>query len=315
MCGRLGSMFTVCDSPTWLVRPIVTGLRGSVTSMISRPPGGACDRPPVPWSWQRPRWSVASSRSCVSRAIGGEHVGVEDRARPSGSPRRRAGGPSAASGWLRQEAVGSRRDELAARRVSPSVSWKIVCPPPLAPIASVPTEANVLPPCSKKSRSVCGLPVGSVVTSSHLAPLPPDWKAGGRRRGRAERRGRMVHQLEPWPACADAGSASGARSASKTSHPAGPHHLARLPGPANGQTLDRAGRLVPAPGRRRPGHGRRRPTSRPRTGWRRPPRRARPCPRRCRRRPRSACRRAAARAGGAPCRWSSRCRPGRPSPG
>ncbi len=43
MCGRFGSMFTVCASPMWLVSPISFGLPTSVTSMISRPPCGLPD--------------------------------------------------------------------------------------------------------------------------------------------------------------------------------------------------------------------------------------------------------------------------------
>ena len=41
MCGRFGSTFTVCASPTCEVRPISLGAAGSVTSMISSPPCGA----------------------------------------------------------------------------------------------------------------------------------------------------------------------------------------------------------------------------------------------------------------------------------
>ena len=54
-----------------------------------------------------------------------------------------------------------------------SVSCTMVCPPPLAPIARVPTERKVSPSRVKKSRSVCGLPVGIVVTNSHAAFAPP----------------------------------------------------------------------------------------------------------------------------------------------
>jgi len=48
MCGRLGSMLTVCDSPMWLVSPISAGSEGFVTSTVSRPHCGAASRPPTP---------------------------------------------------------------------------------------------------------------------------------------------------------------------------------------------------------------------------------------------------------------------------
>ncbi len=41
-------MLTVCASPMWLVSPISTGAAGSVTSMISSPPGGAASIPSSP---------------------------------------------------------------------------------------------------------------------------------------------------------------------------------------------------------------------------------------------------------------------------
>ena len=53
------------------------------------------------------------------------------------------------------------------------MSLKIVWPAPLAPVPRVPTETYCSPFCVKKSRSVCGLPVGKLAWNSHLAPSPP----------------------------------------------------------------------------------------------------------------------------------------------
>jgi len=67
MCGRFGSTLTVCASPAWLVSPISTGSAMLVTSTSSSPPWGAAVKPPaLPWSWQRPGASVASTSSWVS---------------------------------------------------------------------------------------------------------------------------------------------------------------------------------------------------------------------------------------------------------
>ena len=139
MWGRLGSTLTVWDSPIWLVSPISSGSAMFVTSISSRPPWGAPVKPSaVPWSWQRPGLSVASTSSWVSEvtALG---LWALRSAPPLGVASTSCWSPSAWLGSLVHSADGWA--ETNFRTIWPAcVSLKIVWPAPFAPTPSVPTD-------------------------------------------------------------------------------------------------------------------------------------------------------------------------------
>ena len=122
----------------------------SVTSTSSSPPRGWVSTPNSLESWQRPRWSVASTRSCASVSTAHGFVAFSS-ALPFGVASTSCWRPSAAFGLLGQVADGCPATNLGDDGVTWPffVSCTIVCPPPFGPIASVPTDANVSPPWVK----------------------------------------------------------------------------------------------------------------------------------------------------------------------
>ena len=141
MCGRFGSTLTVCASPMWTVRPISCGMLTSVMSMISRPPRGLPVSPSVPWSWQRPPASVASSRSWASLPTANGFGAL--RIPPFGVTSMSCCSESAAEGLLTHEAVGAAETTcgLSSDTWPFCVSRMMVWPPAFGPTASVPTAA------------------------------------------------------------------------------------------------------------------------------------------------------------------------------
>ena len=124
MCGRFGSMLTVCASPMWLVSPISFGRAGLEMSMISRPPCAVLARPKVPPSWQRPLASLASISSCAS-LLTARGLVVLRTTPPFGVASTSCCRPSELSGLLGQAAEGWPATKLGAT-TPPLVSLRIV---------------------------------------------------------------------------------------------------------------------------------------------------------------------------------------------
>jgi hypothetical protein len=186
--------------------------------MISMPPLGALLTPSVPWSWHRPEPSLASSSSCASRASA-NGLNAFSGAFPFGVASTSCWSPNVSIGDETHEAVGAALT-IFGFTSSPSVSWTIVCPPRFGPVASVPTDAKVLPLRVKKSRSECGLPVGMLPTSCH-APLGVAWNAGFGTDGLGTSGAGWSSSLFAWPAKAGVAQRESAVTAARNGRRSG----------------------------------------------------------------------------------------------